>query len=470
MSVLAAFIVPHPPLIIPDIGRGRENQIRKTIDSYNAVAVQIADLHPDTIIICSPHKQTFSDYFLINGETYAEGSFEQFGAPEVKLRTRCDTEFITTLEQECHREKVMAGTAGNEVEQPLDHGTMIPLWFIGRYLDNCRVVNVGISGFSLTEHYHLGEIIAAVAEKLGRRTVFVASGDLSHKLKEDGPYGFASEGPVYDQKLMDACSRGALGELLDFSPDLCHQAAECGHKPFCMMAGFLDGKKVSSKVYSHEDITGVGYGVCSFTAEGYDPDRKFRTTKLKDEENCVSSLPLSNEPYVRLAQRAIYSRVISGRYIKVPDDVPEQMLQQRAGVFVSIHRYDRLRGCIGTIMPAEKCIAEEIIRNAILASTNDSRFYPVKPDELDSLEISVDVLGEIEDISSPDELDVLRYGVIVRNGARRGLLLPNLDGITSVDQQIEIAMQKAGIMPGEKISLQRFEVVRHYQDPGAGYE
>ena len=168
MSVLAAFIVPHPPLIIPDIGRGRENQIRKTIDSYNAVARQIADLHPDTIIICSPHKQTFSDYFLINGETYAEGSFEQFGAPEVKLRTRCDTEFITTLEQECRREKVMAGTAGNEVEQPLDHGTKIPLWFIGRYLDNCRVVNVGISGFSLTEHYHLGEIIAAVAEKLGR--------------------------------------------------------------------------------------------------------------------------------------------------------------------------------------------------------------------------------------------------------------------------------------------------------------
>ena len=469
MSIIGACMVPHPPIILPEIGRGEERKIAETTASYEKAADLVASLKPDTLVIASPHTRMYADWFYIGGGSEGYGSFSQFRAGHVRIHADYDTEMIRALSDAAGREDFPAGPV-EDPDIPLDHGVMIPLYFIQKKYSDFKIVRIGISGLPLTDHYRLGMMIRDCAEQLGRRVFFVASGDLSHKLKKDGPYGFIEEGPVYDTRIMDVMGSGDFKKLFAFDSAFCEKAAECGHKPFCMMAGFLDGKKVSSKVYSHEDITGVGYGVCSFTAEGYDPGRKFRTAKLKDEENCVSSLPLSNEPYVRLAQRAIYSRVISGRYIKVPDDVPEQMLQQRAGVFVSIHRYDRLRGCIGTIMPAEECIAEEIIRNAILASTSDSRFYPVKPDELDSLEISVDVLGEIEDISSPDELDVLRYGVIVRNGARRGLLLPNLDGITSVDQQIEIAMQKAGIMPGEKISLQRFEVVRHYQDHGAGNE
>lgn len=465
MSVLAAFMVPHPPLIIPEIGQGEEKKIQKTVDSYEAVAREIASLKPDTIIICSPHKQSFSDYFLINGNDNAEGSFGEFGAGDVRISVRCDMEFVKAVEEACLKENVMAGTAENEVRQPLDHGTMIPLWFIGRYLDKFNVVNVGISGFSLLEHYHLGEIMARTAEKLGRRTVFVASGDLSHKLREDGPYGFADDGPVYDARLMDLCERGALGELLDFPQLLCQRAAECGHRPFCMMAGFLDGKNVKSRVYSHEDVTGVGYGICSFYPDGNSDGRKFRDMKIQEEELSVARLPLSSDPYVRLAQRAIYGYVISGRHIHIPDDVSEEMLGKRAGVFVSIHQSDHLRGCIGTIAPTQENIAAEIIRNAVLAASRDYRFLPLMEYELDDIEISVDVLGEIEDISSQKELDVRRYGVIVRKDDREGLLLPNLDGITSVSQQVAIAKQKAGIDSRERVSMQRFEVVRHYQDP-----
>jgi AmmeMemoRadiSam system protein A len=137
------------------------------------------------------------------------------------------------------------------------------------------------------------------------------------------------------------------------------------------------------------------------------------------------------------------------------------MTGKRAGVFVSLKKQGQLRGCIGTISATTKSIATEIIQNAISAGAQDPRFDPVMPDELEELVYSVDVLGDTEDISSPDELDVRRYGVIVSSGRRRGLLLPNLPGIDTVKDQISIARRKASIRENEQITLQRFEVVRH---------
>ena len=147
--------------------------------------------------------------------------------------------------------------------------------------------------------------------------------------------------------------------------------------------------------------------------------------------------------------------------LPLPEDLPEELLKTRAGAFVSIHKHGRLRGCIGTIMPTTDCLAKEIIRNAVSASTRDPRFDPIRPDELKWLEISVDVLGKPEKIRSIDELDVKRYGVIVSCGRKRGLLLPDLEGVDNPRQQVAIAMQKGGIREDENYELQRFEVVRH---------
>ena len=131
-------------------------------------------------------------------------------------------------------------------------------------------------------------------------------------------------------------------------------------------------------------------------------------------------------------------------------------------MFVSLHREGRLRGCIGTIRPVRGCIAEEIAANAVSAATEDPRFPPVRPEELESLEISVDVLSAPEEIASRAELDVKRYGVIVSKGSRSGLLLPDLDGVDTVDEQVSIALRKAGIPERERgVRLERFEVVRH---------
>jgi AmmeMemoRadiSam system protein A len=137
------------------------------------------------------------------------------------------------------------------------------------------------------------------------------------------------------------------------------------------------------------------------------------------------------------------------------------MLEQRAGVFVSLHKHGRLRGCIGTTSAVTSCIAEEIRRNAVSACSEDPRFDPVTANELDELEISVDVLGAAEPISSTTQLDPKRYGVIVSRSYKRGLLLPNLDGVDTVEEQVSIAKRKAGIGEHESVSLQRFEVVRH---------
>ena len=139
------------------------------------------------------------------------------------------------------------------------------------------------------------------------------------------------------------------------------------------------------------------------------------------------------------------------------------MYSRRAGVFVSLKEEGRLRGCIGTIAPVRGSIAEEIIENGISAAAKDPRFHAVEPEELDRLEYSVDVLGETEKIDSPEKLDVKRYGVVVSRGYRRGLLLPDLEGVDTVEEQIGIARRKAGIPEdAEDIRLERFEVVRHF--------
>ena len=168
------------------------------------------------------------------------------------------------------------------------------------------------------------------------------------------------------------------------------------------------------------------------------------------------------DPYVKLARKTIETYIKEGRVIKLPDGLPSEMYEKSAGAFVSLHIRGGLRGCIGTIAATCDCVAEEIIQNAISASTKDPRFEPVEESELDRLEYSVDVLGDAEDIDSKDKLDVKRYGVIVTNGFKRGLLLPDLDGVDSVDDQIAIAKRKAGIGAYEKVNLQRFEVVRHH--------
>ena len=267
---------------------------------------------------------------------------------------------------------------------------------------------------------------------------------------------------------MEVCGKGDFKKLFEFEDSFCEKAAECGHRSFVMMAGALDGLSVKAKALVHAATFGVGYGICTYEVGGPDESRHFLDEWRKEKLSELKSRQRDEDIYVKLARFSLENYVSGGKTLHLKDlkgtdfeDLPEEMTNEAAGAFVSIHKNGALRGCIGTIAPTCGCVAEEILQNAISAGTNDPRFPMIITDELPWLEISVDVLAEPEPISSTDLLDVKKYGVIVTSGRKRGLLLPNLDGVDSVNQQINIACQKAGIPAGEEIELQRFEVVRH---------
>lgn len=460
MSILGAFIVPHPPLIVPAVGRGEEKKIQNTTDAYEQFGQAVAALRPEIILVISPHSVMYADYIHISPGKRARGDFSRFGAGGNSIEKVYDTEFIESLSAAAEKEHIPAGTLG-EREKALDHGVMVPLNFIEKYYKEYKLVRVSISGLSSLTHYRFGQCIARAADALGRKTVIVASGDLSHKLKADGPYGFAEEGPEFDRQVTEAMASGDFLRFLSFSEDFTEAAAECGLRSFIEMAGALDRMAVKTNFLSYEGPFGVGYAVCLYHVSGPEPGRDFGSIYEKEQREKLALIARNEDDYVRLARLSLEYYVKNHRRVKRPDGLPEDMLRRKAGVFVSLKKDGRLRGCIGTISPAQPCIADEIICNAVSAGAEDPRFNPVEEEELPSLVYSVDVLEKPEPISSTAELDAKRYGVIVSSGVKRGLLLPSLEGVDTPEQQISIALQKAGIPSGEKYTMERFEVTRH---------
>ena len=165
-------------------------------------------------------------------------------------------------------------------------------------------------------------------------------------------------------------------------------------------------------------------------------------------------------PLIELAKKSIEAYVKEKKIINPPDKLADEM-KGRAGVFVSLKKKGNLRGCIGTFAPTCDNIAQEVIRNAIESATSDPRFPPVTKDEIPELEISVDVLTEPQKVSSIEDLDAKRFGVIVKSGMRRGLLLPDLAGVNTPEEQIKICRRKAGIGEDEPVELYKFEVRRY---------
>ena len=459
MSILAGYAVPHPPLIIPSVGRGEERGIQTTIDAYREIARRIVALQPETIVISSPHAPLYRDRFHVTTDEVLNGSMEAFRASETTLKAKIDTALTDEIIQTAQQSGIVVAPSTWR-DRDMDHATFIPLYFIEQAYKEAgispeyKVVRVGLSALSSEVHRQFGHAIARAIDRTQRRCVWVASGDLSHKLKTDGPYGYVPEGV----------------------------------RSFQIMAAVLEmeyPQGVSSELLSYEGPFGVGYAVAAFeTAIPEDCDVAVCNSKAVHNN---TNEPLSHDgtarasdevsdPYVALARASVETYIKTGRALKLSDYqkqvgrlygkdanmLPEEMLSQQAGIFVSIHEWGELRGCIGTIAPTTNCIAEEIIQNGISASTRDPRFPAIEEYELDQLEISVDVLSEAEPVSSLEELDVKRYGVIVTKGFRRGLLLPNLEGVDSVEDQVAIAKQKAGIRIDDwDVELERFEVIRH---------
>lgn len=461
MPLLSAYITPHPPIAIPEIGKEHLHEILATIDSFQQISKSIAIQKPDTLIFITPHAEVYYDYFHIASGSVAEGSFSAFRCPQVSLHAKYDETLREKIIELAARQNFPAGTLG-EKSKLMDHGTLVPLYYLYKDNPDIQILRISISGMTPAMHYEFGKLIKAAIESVKRKVIIIASGDLSHKLKEDGPYGFDPAGPKFDQMILDIIQNKDFSRFMEIDEAFCEEAAECGLRSFIVMSGILDGLDVKSQLYSYEGPFGVGYAIAEFLPIEQNENRHFGELIEKKHQEELFQIRMHEDAFVKLARNSLEHFIITGSRISMPDNLPDDLTKYQAAVFVSIKKDGRLRGCIGSIEPTRKAIADEIIYFAEEAGTKDPRFDPITKEELDHLIYSVDVLKKAESIPDISYLNPQKYGVIVKCRGRRGLLLPNLEGIDTSEKQVEIALKKAGIQKHELYSLERFEVIRHH--------
>jgi MEMO1 family protein len=475
MGIIGAAFFPHPPIVLPEVGRGQEKSASATISGMTELAGLVSGLKPDVIAVVTPHGPAFSDVIALFGGTELTGTMEQFSAPQVTLTKRINRELLAAFAMEAEAAGLplapldVSALARLKLKPVLDHGALVPLSFVERHYKDYTLLHISPGGPSLRKQFAAGQALQRAAAKTNLKVLVLASGDMSHKLLQSGPYGFDEAGPKFDSLVVDAIKRSEPGRILAIDPALANKAAQCGWKPAVFALGALDGSGIDCHFISYEGPFGVGYMTALMTPR--EKNAESRLSQLtRAEAGRAAAVRQGEDGYVCLARETIERFVRSGAELTWADlkpDVSEldalRMERRKAGAFVSLHMEGELRGCMGTIVPVCAHVGEEIIRNAIMACSQDPRFSAVEQDELRSLEVKVDVLSPFESISSPDELDPQRYGVIVEKGSRRGLLLPKLEGVDSVRQQLDIACRKAGFQwkDDDGIKLFRFTVERH---------
>jgi len=367
-------ISPHPPLIIPEIGGEDIKKVRKTTAALERAVGELAEAGVEELIVISPHE---------------------------------------------------------------DHGFEVPEYYLRRRLSGeMPVEEILVTEDSYQYYFDYGREVGARVRGEKTRYGIVASGDLSHVLRADGPYGFKAAGPVLDELIVAAVRRRDAPALLAIDPVTLNEGAECGLRSILFLLGALEGVDVRTEVLSYEGPFGVGYMVATLAVE-----EAARITAL--------------------AREAIGHYLETGEVMAAPKDL-DGGWRRRAGAFVSLHEADgELRGCIGTVASAKRSLAEEVMANAVAAATQDPRFGAVRAEELGDLKISVDVLGAAVVERDVARLDPKRYGIIVTSGdGRQGVLLPDLEGVDSAEEQIRICREKGGIGLDEVVEIRRFEVER----------
>ncbi len=466
-GVVLTGLAPHPPLLIPKVGKNERGKVQKTLSAMERFAQDVVAADPEVIVLISPHGPVFQDGLVVNCAPKVDGDFGDFGAAEEKLAFLVDGPFAGAIQDEADKLGVeiipltLDLVKRFQLSIKLDHGAMVPLYFLHQAGWRGRVVSVTMGMLPTEKLYAFGVAVQRAAVNFGRRVAVLASGDLSHRLAPESPNGFHPRGKEFDASITRLVERADIQGLLSLPADLCKDAGECGYRPLVMMAGAVDGFAVEPNFYSYEAPFGVGYAVATWKVGAPDESRSYLDWINARASEELEQIRANESPLVRLARQAAELYVREGKTLtdlpELPTDLPKQ-----AGVFVSLYQHGNLRGCIGTFVPTHPSLAQEVVFNAVHAVSNDPRFEPVTADELPELVYSVDVLGEPREVDDLADHDPKVHGIIVAKGERRGLLLPDLEGIETTEQQLEIAKRKAGIGPDEDgVNIAEFEVTRY---------
>ncbi len=274
--ITARYIMPHPPIIVPEVGRGAERDAQATIDAMRRAADEIAEEAPSTIVLSSPHAPFFSDYFYISGGEKLSGDFSPFRAPEVYLELKNNLELAVKIQSEAKSEGISAGNLDDGMRERfrlsgrLDHGALVPLYYIYQVYKDFKLVHLSTPFLSADDLYKLGRGIARVVGELSddEKVAYVASADLSHRLTRSAPAGYSPRGAEYDKQLVEKLKASDVKGILSTDPAFMEEAGECGTRSIMMLLGTLEDESIRTDVYSYEGPFGVGYMIAKVSAEG----------------------------------------------------------------------------------------------------------------------------------------------------------------------------------------------------------
>ncbi|HSV33346.1 MAG TPA: AmmeMemoRadiSam system protein A [Pyrinomonadaceae bacterium] len=451
-SLVFAGIAPHPPIMVPEVGQESIAEVRSSIAAMAELAERLTASGAETVVIISPHAPLDPAAFVAYEGPQLYGDFANFRAPTASAHAELDEGLLNEISRAAANQKLeVLRIRGFD----LDHGTLVPLYFLQRNGWQGRLVALGYNFLSNEEHVRFGNCIRRAIDEIGRPVGFVASGDLSHRLRPEAPAGYHPKAHLFDEAVVDAIRTCSTGRIVNIDHELRRTAGECGFRSMLVALGVAQGLEPSCEVISYEAPFGVGYMVAQLVSAG----RGSRPVAVASASRAPSSF---GAELPALARLTIETFITTGTVITPPENASD-LLSARAACFVTIKmRNGDLRGCIGTIEPVEDTLAEELISNAIKSATRDPRFPPLRANELPNLKYSVDVLSAPEPAQLED-LDPNQYGVIVEEegGTNRGLLLPHLEGVDTVAKQLEITYRKAGITPGTPVKLFRFRADRY---------
>ncbi len=256
-------VCPHPPILLPPVGRGREIDADATRIGLESVADRVRKRKPATILCVTPHGPAYRDAVCIGSVERLEGDMAAFGAPGVRFSLPVDRELAECLTDHLERAGIPV-VDGKEGRIPLDHGCMVPLYFIRAAWTDFQIVRISTGFLSVDSHLRAGAAMRAAVGEMDDKPLLLASADLSHVLRDDGPYGFHPDGPVFDREIEQILRSGQLGMLTKLNTRMVENAAQCGLRPLAVLGGYLgcdaEGtRQADVEIFSHEGPYGVGY-------------------------------------------------------------------------------------------------------------------------------------------------------------------------------------------------------------------